>query len=356
VKEKDISTIIKSPQITKERCPMTIIAQERNYIPVDIETRYHAVQRRIESKWKVKKILSFYHVKKSSLYRWLKQYDGSKESLKDKSHRPQKKHPRSIKEKIIKKIINLQKREPNRSFLEIWVKLKRKGIEISAISVLRILKRNQEYREYKPNRKKHDKKYHTPSMVHEKWQMDVKYVPKECKAKGLEGKYYQYTILDECSRKRILYFTNEHSMYETVKAIEYAIERIGCYPKEIQTDNGFEFTDRTKRKVEKENILEEFLRKKQIRHHFIRPRTPEHNGKVERSHRIDQDKFYRYLKFYSLEDLRYQGALWNRRYNDMPKIVLEFKTPNEIELEKLIELLENTGEVRCPKRLTSFDT
>ena len=42
------------------------------------------------------------------------------------------------------------------------------------------------------------------------------------------------------------------------------------------------------------------------------------------------------------------------RYNDMPKCVLGFKTPNEVELVKLSQLLEDTGEMRCSKRITSF--
>ena len=88
----------------------------------------------------------------------------------------------------------------------------------------------------------------------------------------------------------------------------------------------------------------------------LHPRTPEHNGKVERSHRIDQDKFYRYLRFYSLADLRKQGLAWNKRDNNLPKLVLNFKTPNEVEPEKLKELLDTTGEIRCSKRLTSFES
>lgn len=50
-----------------------------------------------------------------------------------------------------------------------------------------------------------------------------------------------------------------------------------------------------------------------------------------RSHKIDQDKFYKNLKFYFLEDLRYKGKFRNRRYNNMPKLVLGFKSPNEVE-------------------------
>lgn len=341
---------------------MNILTPERNYIPIDIQTRLHACKRRVISKWPMRKILSFYHVKRSSLYRWLGRYDGTDESLLDHSHRPKSDHPNKLKGDIVKKVLDLHRRNPDQSFVETWVRLKHDGIEISPSSVLRIFKRNGEYIKYIPNPKKHDKHYHTPKMVHEKWQVDVKYVPKECKADGLLGRFYQYTILDECSRKRILYFAQEHSMYEAVQALKFAYSKFGCFPKEIQTDNGLEFTDKARRNANSkasrqyDNLLERFCLENNIKHHLIRPRTPEHNGKVERSHRIDQDKFYRKLKFYSLDDLRKQGEAWNRRYNNMPKLVLGFKTPNEVELENLKELFETTGEIRCQKRLTSFES
>lgn len=342
--------------------PMNIVALERNYIPIDIDTKFHACTRRVVSMWPIRKILSFYHIKRSSLYRWLKRFDGTKESLIDKTHRPLTDHPRKLGVETVTKVLNLHRRNPGESFVETWVKLKHSGVEISPSSVLRIFKRNDEFSKYQPAKKKHNKKYHTPKMVHEKWQIDVKYVPKECYVGTQENKFYQYTILDECSRKRFLYFTKEHSMYETVKSLENAYKFFGCFPKEIQTDNGFEFTDKARRNKggktsrEGDNYLERFCNENNIKHHLIRPRTPQHNGKVERSHRIDQDKFYRTLKFYSFDDLKLQGKAWNKRYNNMPKLVLGFKTPNEVELEKLKELLETTGEIRCSKCLTSFES
>lgn len=341
---------------------MNIVSLERNYLPIDVETRIHACLRRTVSKRPIRKILSFYHIKRSTFYRWLKRFDGTKESLLDKSHKPLSDHPNKLKEDAVKRVLNLHRRNPDQTYVEIWVRLKHDGLEISPSSVLRIFKRNGEYTKYKSNPKKHNKVYQTPKMVHEKWQVDVKYVPSECKVAGLEGRFYQYTILDECSRKRILYFTTEHSMYETVQSLKYAIRKFGCLPKEIQTDNGLEFTDSVRRKPGAKyakpygNILEKFCSENNIKHHLIRPRTPEHNGKVERSHRIDQDKFYSKMKFYSLSDLRYQGELWNKRYNNTPKFVLGFKTPNEVELEKLLELMETTGEIRCVKRLTSIES
>lgn len=327
---------------------MDILSQERNYLPVDLETRYHSCLRKTRSGWKTKKILSYYHITKASFYRWLSRFDGSKESLVDRSHRPLSSHPRKTSEKIQKLILDLHRRNPTYSFIEIWVRLKHKGIIISASTVLRIIQRKTEFTRYKPAKKEHNKIYYTPNKIHEKWQIDVKFVPAECKSRGLEGRFYQYTILDECTRKRYLYFTNEHSMYETVKALDYAANHFGYYPKELQSDNGYEFSDKVHRKKggrtarTYDNLLERYLESKKIKHHFIRPRTPQHNGKVERSHRIDQDKFYRYLKFFSLDDLWKQGLAWNKRYNEIPKLILGFKTPNEMELEKLEELRNDT--------------
>ena len=53
--------------------------------------------------------------------------------------------------------------------------------------------------------------------------------------------------------------------------------------------------------------------------------VPERNGKIERSHRIDQEKFFRNLSFYSLRYLREQGAMWNKRYNETPAMVDNWK-------------------------------
>ena len=79
------------------------LIQERNYIPIDIETRFHACNRRVVSLRPIRKILSFYHVKRSSLYRWLKRFDGTKESLYDKSHKSLSDHPKKIKQRSLRK-------------------------------------------------------------------------------------------------------------------------------------------------------------------------------------------------------------------------------------------------------------
>ena len=64
---------------------------------------------------------------------------------------------------------------------------------------------------YKRNEKKRTiyvpKKYHTPENIGDKMQLDVKYVPNECKTSAIidYDRFYQYTIIDEASRERFLY-------------------------------------------------------------------------------------------------------------------------------------------------------
>ena len=81
--------------------------------------------------------------------------------------------------------------------------------------------------------------------------------------------------------------------------------------------------------MKKLHPLGELCLRLDIDHHKLKPRTPRHNGKVERSHRNDNERFYSYLKFYSLEDLRKQGAAYLKRSNRIPMAVLGYLTPKE---------------------------
>ena len=190
--------------------------------------------------------------------------------------------------------------------------------------------KNKEVPEIKGTSKRHNKEYCTPKQVGEKWQIDVKYVPMECKTKGLpkEIRYYQYTCIDEASRERFLYWYEEHTPMNTVDFVQRCIKYFGYKAKEIQTDNGIEFTY-NQAEIKKEHPMDTLLNSLNIKHHKIRPRTPEHNGKVERSHRNDNERFYSWLTFYSLEDLRKQGAAYLKRSNTIPMAVLGYLTPKE---------------------------
>ena len=155
--------------------------------------------------------------------------------------------------------------------------------------------------------------------------MDVKYVPNACYTKKDGQKFYQYTMIEEASRERFIYPYMEQSSYSTIDFVQRAIRHFGYKPKIIQTDNGSEFTHTSK--TDRAHPFDIFCKQHQIEHKLIRPRTPWHNGKVERSHRNDQERFYNYLKFYSYEDLLLQMKRYLYRSNRIPMQTLGWLSP-----------------------------
>ena len=139
----------------------------------------------------------------------------------------------------------------------------------------------------------------------------MKFVPQSCLVGEVaEEKYYQYTFIDEYSRFRILKAYKEHSTYSSTQFLKYVVKQFPYAIECIQTDNGSEFTNRLNSKAtKKKTLFETTLEELGIRHKLIQPYTPRHNGKVERSHRKDNEEFYACHTFYSFEDFQKQLAV-----------------------------------------------
>lgn len=318
---------------------MTSISQiNTRYLPHELKTRIHAVETYRNGN-SIDYVCRKYHISRTSLWRWNKKYNNSWNSLKDKSHRPLSNHPNAHSLEELSWINNLIKRNPHITLCELWSKLKiNKGYSRHIGSLYRVLRKNGLYNKiliYSTS-KYIPKHYDTPTSLGEKWQIDVKFVPIQCMAPTMHNdtRFYQYTCIDEASRERFLYWYDAHTPENTVDFIKKCIVYYKYKPLEIQTDNGTEFTW-NQEKIKKIHPMDELCIKENIFHHKIRPRTPRHNGKVERSHRNDNERFYSYLSFYSLEDLRNQGEKYLKRANNIPMQVLNYKTP----IEKRNELL-----------------
>ena len=164
-------------------------------------------------------------------------------------------------------------------------------------------------------------------------QIDVKFVPSSCLVNEAKGKrFYQYTAIDEYSRWRYVEAFEEHSTYSYAVFLRHFLERFPMLVKCVQTDNGTEFTKRfsTSRK-ETLTLFQRVLQEYGIRHKLIRPFTPRHNGKVERSHRKDNERFYASHTFYSFEDFSKQLKTYNHKdYNQFPMRPLGWKSPQTI--------------------------
>ncbi|AND78683.1 DDE-type integrase/transposase/recombinase [Streptococcus pantholopis] len=308
---------------------MTSIPQNLRYLPHTLDTRYHAVKTYRKGA-SVAFICRRYKVSKASLMRWNKRFDGTKESLKDKSHRPLTPHPLAHTEQEISWIKNSIKRNPRATLIEIFYKLKtNKGYNRHPCSLFRVLRKLGVFKSPKTKKKTYTPKpYDTPTDLGIKWQMDVKFVPKHCYTGKLPDRFYQYTVIDEASRERFIYPFKEQSSHSTVQFLKMAIQYFGYKPQILQTDNGFEFTHfrETKRRHPLDLLCEELG----IQHKCIRPRTPRHNGKVERSHRNDNRRFYQHLQFYSYDDLIKQMSAYLYRSNRLPMQTLGWQSPIDI--------------------------
>lgn len=310
---------------------MNSIAEEakknKRYLPHEISTREYSVKLYRQTN-DIGFVCRRYHISKASLMRWNKAYDGTRESLMNKSHRPHRPHPNAHTEEELTWIRNYHRRNPNIGVCELYGKLRQeKAYSRHPGSLYRVFVRLG-YRKKPESTKKKSKHlghYDTPTELGKKWQMDVKYVPKACYA-GTDGeKFFQYTMIDEASRERFIYAYRENSSDSTVDFVKRAILYFGYIPEVLQTDNGGEFTHA--QKTDRVHPLDVLCAELQITHKLIRPRTPWHNGKVERSHRNDQERFYNFLRFYSYDDLQIQMKRYLRRSNRIPMSVLNWMTP-----------------------------
>lgn len=308
---------------------MNSITHNKRYCPHEITTKVYAVKLYRQTK-DISYVCRRYKISKASLMRWNKQYDGTRESLMPKSHRPHTMHPNAHTEEELKWIRDLYRRNPNISFGEMYGKLReQKAYSRHPGSLYRVFVRLgfRKKPESTKEKSKHNGKYDTPESIGIKWQMDVKFVPTVCYSGKDEQKFYQYTMIEEASRKRFIYAYKENSSYSTIDFTKRAIIYFGYAPELVQTDNGGEFTHPTK--TDKIHPFDIFCNAHHITHKLIRPRTPWHNGKVERSHRNDQERFYNYLSFYSYSDLQCQMKRYLYRSNNIPMAALGWKSPNQ---------------------------
>ena len=269
-----------------------------------------------------------YRTNRQYVYRWLKRYDGTLESLADRSHRPHS-HPNQHTPEELKLISDMRRRNPHAGLVVFWVKLMQRGYTRSITGLYRVLRRQGEMAVKTPNPKYIPKPYEQMQYPGQRVQIDVKFVPATCLVGDAKGKkFYQYTAIDEYSRFRYLEAFEEHSTYSSALFLEHLIKAFPFPIECVQTDNGAEFTKRllpTERRTP--TLFEARLKQCGIRHKLIRPYTPRHNGKVERSHRKDNEYFYATHSFFSFNDFKKQLAVHSRKYNLFPMRPLNWKSP-----------------------------
>ena len=268
-----------------------------------------------------------YRVSRKTVYKWAGRYDGTLDSLKDASHRPHS-HPRQHSPEELGLIVRHIRRNGRRDLLLTYQKLVERGYTRHYGSFKRVVGRL-----FKPPDKKKAKKkpepYQRAEYPGQKVQIDVKYVPSHCVSDG--RKYYQFTAVDECTHWAFRWMYDERSTY-SAKDFLMRLASTALFPiREVQTDNGTEFTNALVAiKAAHKSLFEQALEDMDILYKRIRIATPRHNGKVERQHRTDGERFYRKLRMYGLADGQTQLAKYQAKSNNHIKTCLNFRTPNQV--------------------------
>lgn len=274
-----------------------------------------------------------YNRARSYIYFWLKRYDGTLESLRCQSRRPHG-HPNAHTASEKKLICDMWRRNRKLGLVEFWCRLRERGYSRSLVGLYRYMRKEVGYQPEKPKKKYIPKPYQEMHHPGERVQIDVKVVPRSCIVRAEEGeRYYQYTAIDEKTRVRYMRGYQEQTTHSSADFLTRAnayFRRLGVKIETVQTDNGTEFTNRLiSTKQESETLFEAKAKELGIKIKHIKPYTPRHNGKVERSHRNDQERFYNFHTFYNFADFGRQLAAYQSRSNTIPMRPLSYRSPNQ---------------------------
>ena len=262
-----------------------------------------------------------FNVPRSSFYRWKQSYEQEGQAGLYRKKPIAHSHPRKTAPEVIEKILELRSTYQIGA-LRIALYLDRyHGIKISESTVTRVLRAHGMNRLAKtaPRRALHSKRYAKTVPGHH-IQVDVKFLWLKDKA-GKAVRRYQYTAIDDATRIRALQIFPKHNQSCAIQFMDYVIAKFPFRIHTVRTDRGHEFQARFHWHVEDQGI----------QHVYIKPRTPQLNGKVERSHRTDETEFYQLLTYTDDTDLNSKLAAWENFYNfDRPHLSLHGKTPYEV--------------------------
>lgn len=267
-----------------------------------------------------------HRLSRKTVHKWKKRYDGTLESLKDRPRTPHHFPRKQTAEE--EKLVRRYARKYRGDLLLGYEKACAHGYKRSYGCFKRTAGRF--VRDEKKKRKPRKNKPYQPAVYPgQKVQMDVKYVPGYCVVNG--EKYYQFTAKDECTRWTYREMYAEHSSVSAKDFLERLVKAAPFPIRMIQTDNGAEFTNALLvTKSRHKTLFEEALIDMGIAYHRIRIATPRHNGKVERQHRTDEQRFYKHMRMYSLADGRRQLAVYQRASNDHIMTCLGMRSPNQL--------------------------
>ena len=273
-------------------------------------------------------------VSRKTYYEWKGRYDGTIESLCNRSSRPHS-HPNQLTEAehaLVDRVARAKtetdkygrKCTPGLYRLH-WLLRTYHGFTRSVGGLYKALKRLGFYARAKRRRRRKYKRYERPHPG-ANVQIDIKYLD------PIRGQAeFQYTAIDEHSRLQFARIYDEISSYNAVRFLRDALdffEKHQVRVQQVQTDHGIEFTFAMFPHVQKEHPFERELRKEGIARKLTPVGKPHLQGKVERLHRIADDEFHSRRFFRSSEKRKRAFTAWVTHYNHQrPHGSLDWRSP-----------------------------
>jgi transposase InsO family protein len=266
-------------------------------------------------------------ISRKSFYKWKRRLaEYGEAGLADRPRTPRH-SPRSTPADVVRKILYLRQQFRFGPSLITGYMRRFHQVSVSQSTVHRVLVRHGMNRSlaHQPRHGRKWQRYEKARPGH-RLQLDVKFLERIA---GSSKRLYQFTAIDDCTRIRVLKVYDACNQETAIRFIDDVLRRLPFRVLVVQTDNGAEFQSKFHWHVESLDI----------RHVYIRPRTPRLNGKVERSHRVDDQEFYQLLDKDGLTDdihlFNEKLREWEDYYNyHRPHGALDGQTPYERLLAK----------------------
>jgi transposase InsO family protein len=271
----------------------------------------------------------YFGISRKSFYKWKKRYEAHGDAgLCDRSRAPQR-SPRATPQDVVSKILYLRQTYhfgPGKiaDYLKRFHESRITRSTVHRVLVRHGLNRLPANQKHRPHKRRWQR-YEKPRPGH-RIQVDVKFLER---LPSTGRRLYQFTAIDDCTRIRVLKVFDACNQRTAIRFIDDVRRRLPFRILVVQTDNGAEF----------QTQFHAHLEQLDIRHAYIRPRTPHLNGKVERSHRVDDQEFYQLLDADGItDDIHLFNAKlreWEDYYNyHRPHGALGGQTPYERLLAK----------------------
>ena len=277
----------------------------------------------------VARVCRRFGISRKSFYKWKRRHaEHGDAGLCDRPRTPQR-SPRATAREVVSKILYLRQHYhfgPARiaAYLHRFHQLLIAGSSVHRIRTRHSMNRLPANQKHQPHGKRWQR-YEKPQPGH-RLQVDVKFLER---IPGTRRRLYQFTAIDDCTRIRVLKVYDACTQRTASQFIDEVLRRLPFRVHIVQTDNGAEF----------QSQFHWHLEELDVRHVYIRPRTPRLNGKVERSHRVDDQEFYQLLDRDGISDdihlFNEKLREWEDYYNyHRPHGALDGQTPYERLLAK----------------------